>query len=56
MSDVNKIKHTVEVQWLGDEKRPDTFATRDCYPIQSKEFLDDVKKKLSHLKIGMINL
>ncbi|XP_077291609.1 histone deacetylase 6 isoform X4 [Arctopsyche grandis] len=51
VSDVTKEKHIVEVKWLGDEERPETFATRNCYPIQPQKFLDDVNRKLSQLKI-----
>ncbi|CAH0727597.1 unnamed protein product, partial [Brenthis ino] len=43
-------RHVVEVRWVGDETRPDTFPTRDCYPVQDDKTKRNILEKLDHLK------
>jgi len=33
----------------GSEVKPDKYETRNCYPIQNKETLEIVEKKLNEL-------
>lgn len=49
--DEQKEKHTVTVKWEGDETRPDTFATRDCYPLQDTDTKTRIAERLNHLRI-----
>ena len=46
--------HKVEVKWEGDETRPDSFATRNCYPIQDNDTKRMIAEKLDYLKSGII--
>jgi histone deacetylase 6 len=46
--------HTVSEIFIGGPPIPEKFMTRDCYPLQSKEFLKRVEERLNHLKISMI--
>ncbi|XP_041975577.1 histone deacetylase 6 isoform X2 [Aricia agestis] len=48
--DERREKHTVTVKWLGDETRPERFATRDCYPLQDDTTKRNIKERLEHLK------
>jgi hypothetical protein len=47
--------HMPAVTYLGPEE-PATkpFPTRDCYPIQSEEFISNVQTKLNALISGML--
>lgn len=47
-----KQKHTVTLRWEGDETRADSFATRDCYPLQDSETKRRIRERLNHLSIG----
>lgn len=38
--------------WTAEVERPKRFLTRDCYPVQSKEFLTKVAERLGMLRIG----
>ncbi|XP_050554473.1 histone deacetylase 6 isoform X1 [Spodoptera frugiperda] len=49
--DEAKEKHTVTVKWEGDETRPDTFATRNCYPVQDDGFKKRIAERLNHLRL-----
>ncbi|CAH2050846.1 unnamed protein product, partial [Iphiclides podalirius] len=46
-----KRKHTVAVKWEGDETRPDSFATRDCYPKQDDSTKKRIAERLNHLRL-----
>ncbi|CAH2102130.1 unnamed protein product [Euphydryas editha] len=49
--DVTKQKHTVAVKWLGDETRPERFATRNCYPVQDDRSKREILNRLNHLRL-----
>ncbi|XP_063899744.1 histone deacetylase 6 isoform X1 [Helicoverpa armigera] len=49
--DANRLKHTVTVKWEGDETRPDTFATRNCYPVQDSKTIKRIAERLNHLRL-----
>ncbi|KAH9628405.1 hypothetical protein HF086_015935 [Spodoptera exigua] len=49
--DEAKEKHTVIVRWEGDETRPDTFATRNCYPVQDDGTKMRIAERLNHLRL-----
>ncbi|XP_028048601.1 histone deacetylase 6 isoform X2 [Monomorium pharaonis] len=42
-------RHVVTVMYKGSEVKPDKYDTRNCYPVQSKETLETVDKKLNQL-------
>lgn len=48
-------RHIVTVTYKGSEIRLDKYDTRNCYPVQSKETLEGVEKKLNEL-IQLTNL
>lgn len=41
--------HMPVVKFLGSDDRPERFATRNCYPVQSQQFVDDVTARLNLL-------
>jgi len=41
--------HMPVVKFLGSDDRPEQFATRNCYPVQSQQFIDDVTARLNLL-------
>ncbi|XP_053610806.1 histone deacetylase 6 isoform X1 [Plodia interpunctella] len=49
--DGKKEKHVVTLRWEGDETRPETFATRDCYPLQDDQTKKEIARRLNHLRI-----
>ncbi|XP_013183933.1 histone deacetylase 6 isoform X2 [Amyelois transitella] len=49
--DGKKQKHTVTLRWEGDETRPETFATRNCYPLQDDKTKREIAQRLNHLRI-----
>ncbi|XP_026739230.1 histone deacetylase 6 isoform X2 [Trichoplusia ni] len=51
VSDVTRGRHVVSVKWEGDETRPDTFLTRDCYPLQDDKTKAEIARRLNHLRI-----
>lgn len=44
--------HKVVQAYNYSETKPDRFPTRDCYPVQSTEFLAKVAERLGKLRIG----
>ncbi|GLH15011.1 Histone deacetylase Rpd3 [Gryllus bimaculatus] len=42
-------RHLPVVKYLGSEERPESYLTRDCYPIQDKEFQKELDAKLNIL-------
>uniref|UniRef100_A0A2A4K9K1 UBP-type domain-containing protein n=1 Tax=Heliothis virescens TaxID=7102 RepID=A0A2A4K9K1_HELVI len=49
--DGQRQKHTVTVRWEGDETRPDTFETRNCYPVQDSGTKRKIAERLNHLRL-----
>lgn len=49
--DGGKEKHAVEVRWDGEEMRPESFATRDCYPLQDDGTRARITRRLDHLRM-----
>ncbi|XP_012278697.1 histone deacetylase 6 isoform X2 [Orussus abietinus] len=45
----NNNRHLPAVIYRGDETKPDFYETRSCYPIQSKETVQQIEKKLNAL-------
>lgn len=43
--------HKVSITFHGGPPRPDRFATRNCYPLQSAETQRNIQERLDHLKI-----
>ncbi|PNF26149.1 hypothetical protein B7P43_G04459 [Cryptotermes secundus] len=41
--------HMPVVKFLGSGDKPERFATRNCYPVQSHEFVNAVTARLDHL-------
>ncbi|KAJ9582108.1 hypothetical protein L9F63_003564, partial [Diploptera punctata] len=48
-SNKKMVQHIPTVKFLSSEKKPDKYETRNCYPIQSKEFIDGVTRRLNLL-------
>lgn len=44
---LHKVPHD---SFIGGDPLPERFATRDCYPVQSETFKQEVAEKLSKLK------
>lgn len=47
-------RHYPTVTYLGNEIKPMSYPTRNCYPVQDPEFLKKVDKKLNFLKMATI--
>ncbi|XP_034945547.1 histone deacetylase 6 isoform X2 [Chelonus insularis] len=47
-------RHLPEVIFKGDETKPDTYLTRNCYPIQSRAFLTEIRNQLVALKLSTV--
>ncbi|XP_012259593.2 histone deacetylase 6 isoform X2 [Athalia rosae] len=45
----NTNRHLPVVLFRGDETKPDLYATRDCYPSQSEDFLSEIDVQLDLL-------
>jgi hypothetical protein len=50
--DVQKEKHVVAVKWEGEEVRPPTYATRNCYPVQSETAKRRYIERINSLRTG----
>ncbi|KAL0119653.1 hypothetical protein PUN28_007827 [Cardiocondyla obscurior] len=48
-------RHVVTTTYRGSEVKLDKYETRNCYPVQSKETLETIEKKLNEL-IQLTNL
>jgi histone deacetylase 6 len=42
-------RHFPTVKFLGSDDKPEQFPTRNCYPVQSQEFVQDVTIRLNLL-------
>ncbi|KAK7863370.1 hypothetical protein R5R35_004338 [Gryllus longicercus] len=42
-------RHLPVVKYLGSEEKPESYLTRDCYPIQDKEFQKELDARLNIL-------
>ncbi|XP_015587407.1 histone deacetylase 6 isoform X1 [Cephus cinctus] len=45
----NNNRHLPTVIYKGDETKPDFYETRNCYPVQSPELLQEIDRKLNFL-------
>lgn len=56
IEDLNNVNpqpnlHKVSVEsFIGGDPRPERFATRDCYPVQSDTLIKELSEKLADLK------
>lgn len=44
-------KHLPIIKFYGNEIKPISYPTRNCYPVQSKEFFQKMDQKLNYLKV-----
>ncbi|KAK6627559.1 hypothetical protein RUM44_010037 [Polyplax serrata] len=44
-------KHFPIVKFQGDESRPSSYPTRNCYPVQQKDLNERLDKRLNYLKM-----
>ncbi|XP_067008201.1 histone deacetylase 6 isoform X1 [Anabrus simplex] len=51
-SGVLRNRHYPVVKFMGSEDRPESYLTRNCYPVQSDEFKCDVEARLNSLIIN----
>ena len=42
-------QHTPTIKFLGTCEKPEKYETRNCYPVQSQQLIDDLMRRLNLL-------